>query len=391
MKIGLVLNNTPAQSETFFTSKIKGLQESGYQVFLFATHSKDFHICRLVPHPKVSRNIILQLSRMIISYIGLLLMHPIIFFRFLHLEKKDGVPFHTRWENLYLNHHILKEELDWVHFGFITMVIRRENVVRAIDAKMGVSLRGYDICIYPLKHNGCFEKVWDKVDKIHSISNDLLEVAKEQGLTKNTHQVLIQPGVDIKYFNTIRKEWKKINDKEKIRFVTVARLHWKKGLEYTLQALKMMEEKNIPFQYTIIGEGDERERLIFAVHQLGMDGQVVFSGSIPHHCIREYYEEADIYLQYSIQEGFCNAVLEAQAMGLLTIASDAEGLTENIIDGETGWVVPKRNPTLLAQKIQNVLSMPSEQLNQIRKNAITRVKKEFNLEKQKKEFHSFFN
>ena len=211
MKIGLVLNNTPAQSETFFTSKIKGLQESGYQVFLFATHSKDFHICRLVPHPKVSRNIILQLSRMIISYIGLLLMHPIILFRFLHLEKKDGVPFHTRWENLYLNHHILKEELDWVHFGFITMVIRRENVVRAIDAKMGVSLRGYDICIYPLKHNGCFEKVWDKVDKIHSISNDLLEVAKEQGLTKNTHQVLIQPGVDIKYFNTIRKEWKKIN------------------------------------------------------------------------------------------------------------------------------------------------------------------------------------
>ncbi|MBK7870836.1 MAG: glycosyltransferase family 4 protein [Saprospiraceae bacterium] len=56
-----------------------------------------------------------------------------------------------------------------------------------------------------------------------------------------------------------------------------------------------------------------------------------------------YYEKADIYLQYSIQEGFCNAVLEAQAMGLLCIVSDAEGLPENILHGQTGWVVPKGN------------------------------------------------
>ena len=57
-----------------------------------------------------------------------------------------------------------------------------------------------------------------------------------------------------------------------------------------------------------------------------------------------------IYLQYSIQEGFCNAVLEAQALGLLTIVSDAEGLPENVIHGETGWVVPKRKPKFFAQK-----------------------------------------
>ena len=152
MIIGLILSNRPAQSETFFTSKIQGLQEEGYQVVLFANQSEDFQICRLIPHPKVGRNIIIQMLRMIVSYIVLLLTHPIIFFRFLNLEKKDDVPILSRWKNLFLNNHILKEKLDWLHFGFATIAIRRENVARAIGARMGVSIRGYDICIYPLKH-----------------------------------------------------------------------------------------------------------------------------------------------------------------------------------------------------------------------------------------------
>ena len=67
---------------------------------------------------------------------------------------------------------------------------------------------------------------------------------------------------------------------------------------------------------------------------------------------KNYLEKSDIYLQYSIQEGFCNSVLEAQAMGLLSIVSDANGLTENIIHNYTGWVVPKMAPKLLANCIK---------------------------------------
>ena len=78
-------------------------------------------------------------------------------------------------------------------------------------------------------------------------------------------------------------------------------------------------------------------------------------------------------------------------MGLLNIVSDAEGLSENVLHGKTGWVVPKGKPNLLAQKIEHVLGMPDQALNRIRENAMARVNKEFNLEKQSQEFHSFFN
>ena len=158
-----------------------------------------------------------------------------------------------------------------------------------------------------------------------------------------------------------------------------------------MPATPLIKNNNFPFQYTIIGEGQDRERLVFAAHQLGLYSQVLFTGSIIHQDIWKYYEDADIYLQYSIQEGFCNAVLEAQAMGLLSIVSDAEGLPENVLHGKMGWVVPKGKPNLLAQKIEHVLDMPDEELNQIRENAMARVKKEISLEKQSQKFHNFFN
>ena len=104
----------------------------------------------------------------------------------------------------------------------------------------------------------------------------------------------------------------------------------------------------------------------------------------------DLYNQHDIFIQYSHQEGFCNAVLEAQSLGLLCIVSDADGLSENIIHGVTGWIVPKRNPIALAIQIDEVINMSIEKKNEIRMSAIERVKSKFNLEKQRKEFVEFY-
>ena len=78
-------------------------------------------------------------------------------------------------------------------------------------------------------------------------------------------------------------------------------------------------------------------------------------------------------------------------MGLLCVASNAEGLSENIIDGETGWIVPKRNPNLLKQKIIEILQLSENEKNEIISNAVKRVEKEFNLKKQIDSFLRFYN
>ena len=62
MKIGLVLSKTPSYSETFFISKINGLQESGYDVVLFVQkNDKKFNLCTVINAPKINnRNKIVQ-------------------------------------------------------------------------------------------------------------------------------------------------------------------------------------------------------------------------------------------------------------------------------------------------------------------------------------------
>ena len=358
---------------------------------MFANQKNDFSLCKVIPHPTVSKNFILQIIKTIVFNIILLIKRPRPFINFLDLEKKDCIPFRDRWKNLYLNHHILSHNLDWIYFAFATIAIRRENVSKSINAKMGLSIRGYDIYVYPLKNKDCYKRLWPKIDKLHSISNHLLKSAKQYGLDDRTISSVIRPAVDINYFISKKNVSKIKINRKKIQFLTIARLHWVKGLEYVLQALYILKKQKLNFSYTIIGGGQEYERLKFAAHQMDLDENVFFIGYQTQNIIKNYLEKSDIYLQYSIQEGFCNSVLEAQAMGLLSIVSDANGLTENIIHNYTGWVVPKMAPKLLANCIKKVLSTPDETLKQVRHNAIKRINRDFSLSKQKDMFFEFYN
>lgn len=77
-------------------------------------------------------------------------------------------------------------------------------------------------------------------------------------------------------------------------------------------------------------------------------------------------------------------------MGLLCVVSDAEGLTENVLHGKTGWVVPKRSPLLLAAQIQKVARLDALKAMNIRSTAVKRVRETFNLEQQQEAFVGFY-
>src|SRR5690606_28909922 len=97
----------------------------------------------------------------------------------------------------YLNAHLLKANLDWLHFGFATMALGSETIAKAIGAKMAVSFRGFDINVYPIKHPECYNNLWKHVDKVHSISQYLLNKAISLGLSVETPFVIITPAVQL--------------------------------------------------------------------------------------------------------------------------------------------------------------------------------------------------
>lgn len=390
LRIGLVLPATPAYSETFFLAKISGLMQAGHDVVLFVGSSHDsFDFCPVILHPRVYRFLPWQVAAMALELCRLLLINPKVALRFFRLDRRSGRSLREALENLFLNSRILSHRLDWLHFGFATMGLRRENTARAVGARMAVSLRGYDIAIYPLKHPDCYRLLWQRMDKVHTISEALVLGAYSHGLSIDVPVRKITPAINLELFS--RKKPLTTNFQRPLRLLTIARLTWVKGLEYTLEALALLDRQGIDFRYTLIGTGDQYERLVFAAHQLGIRDKVKFDGKKSPAEVRSAMEDTDIYLQYSVSEGFCNAVLEAQAMGLLCIVSDAEGLPENVLHERTGWVVPKRQPKRLAVKITEVLHAPVEKLVAIRTCAMERVRREFGLSDQVRAFTRFYD
>ncbi|HRE79341.1 MAG TPA: glycosyltransferase [Flavobacterium sp.] len=297
----------------------------------------------------------------------------------------DGFSTKKAFRNVLINSHFLNYKLSWLHFGFGTMAVESENVAEAIGAKMAVSFRGFDFYVYPVKFPDCYHLLFTKKVKYHVLSNDMKDKLIEQGiLPESIHK--ITPAIDVDFFDSAVN----FNNNSKIQFLTISRLHWIKGLEYIIEAFSIFKSQNIPFHFTIIGDGAEKEKLMFVVNQLGLSECVNFKGNIPHNEVKNNLKKYDYYIQYSLQEGFCNAVLEAQAMGLLCIVSDADGLKENVLHNKTGWVVPKRNPLLLSEKIMEVINLTEDARLKIKQNAVERAKKEFNLAKQKESFKSFY-
>lgn len=389
MRIGLVLAASPGYSETFFRSKILGLKQKGNDVIVFASGpANGFDLCTYVQGAKGGRKFSFFLH-LLISLFKLFFLKPRRLFSFVRMEKRSGRSSKQVFFHLLFSSHIMRFDLDWLHFGFGTMAIGKENLAKSMSARMAVSLRGFDIAIYPLKHPNCYELMWKQIDKLHVLSDDLKFLAVKNGVNEKTPVVKITPAVDTEKFK--RKTTLPENLHKPLSILTVARLHWKKGLEYILQSLAILKDQNIQFQYTIIGEGEEYERLFFVAHHLDIIEQVQFVGKKSPEEVKQAMEVTDIYLQYSISEGFCNAVLEAQAMGCLCVVSNAEGLPENVIHGYTGWVVPKRNPKLLAEQLIKITKMGPDKLINISHNAIQHVQSHFRIEDQISAFIDFYS
>ena len=273
-----------------------------------------------------------------------------------------------------------------MHFGFSALAVSNENIANTIGAKMAVSLRGYDMDLSPLKHNNLYEHVWKSVDKVHTISRYLYTKALELGLDESKDYQIITPALEPEKYH-----YNFNSTSEPIVLLTIARLHWIKGLLDTIEALKILKDQGVLFNYYIIGDGPQEDEIKGLITKYNLEKYVTMVGKVPHHSVKDYLSKAHVYLQYSISEGFCNAVLEAQASGLLCVVSDGGGLPENVLDGKTGWIVPRKNPKALAETIFKVLHLDDNNKEKITRAARNRIEKEFDLSNQRQQFHEFYS
>jgi glycosyltransferase involved in cell wall biosynthesis len=132
------------------------------------------------------------------------------------------------------------------------------------------------------------------------------------------------------------------------RLVFVGRLQRQKGLDVFLQALARVKSMRptADWKLRVFGEGPLRAEYERQTHALGIAERVQFEGQIQD--VPAKLVEADIFVLPSRAEGMSNALLEALAAGLPSIATRIGGNVDLIEDGVNGLLVPPENPEALA-------------------------------------------
>lgn len=132
------------------------------------------------------------------------------------------------------------------------------------------------------------------------------------------------------------------------------------GLDLLLEALPKVLTAKPETKVLLIGGGSEEVRLRAISESLGLGGNVMFTGRVPHDEVRDYYQLIDI-LVYPRRSGRLTELvtplkpLEAMAQERIVLASDVGGHKELIEDGKTGYLFKAGDAGDLARRLLSIL------------------------------------
>lgn len=137
-------------------------------------------------------------------------------------------------------------------------------------------------------------------------------------------------------------------------FVYVGRLKRYKGLDRPVRALARAAGAAARARLVVAGVGEDRDRLVGIAEREGVAGRVEFAGWVSEERKVELLRRAWANLYPSPKEGWGLTNLEAAACGTPTVASDAPGLRESVLDGETGHLVPHDDLEAWAERLDEL-------------------------------------
>ncbi|HEY4320804.1 MAG TPA: glycosyltransferase [Gemmatimonadales bacterium] len=141
------------------------------------------------------------------------------------------------------------------------------------------------------------------------------------------------------------------------RVVHVARLNRVKDQKTLLRAARIVRDHEPAFHLDLVGDGECRAELETLTRELDLENAVSFHGF--HDDVQPFLDRADAFVLSSISEGIALTLLEAMAAQLPAVATDVGGNREVIVEGETGYLVPPRDPVALARAMIELLSNPA--------------------------------
>jgi glycosyltransferase involved in cell wall biosynthesis len=169
----------------------------------------------------------------------------------------------------------------------------------------------------------------------------------------------IYHGIDLDLFQQTVNQTETHNP---FKILTVARMTQKKGLPTIYRALAGLHKKGIRFQHTLIGDGDDREKILALISSLGLKEHCRWIGTQNHEEVLAHFKTSDLFVlgceiaDNGDRDGIPNVLVESLAMGVPALSTNVSAIPEILIDGKTGMTVEPSQPDQLEKAMIRMLT-----------------------------------
>lgn len=251
--------------------------------------------------------------------------------------------------------------------------IQNIDIIHGHGAKGGIYARVLSLllntkCIYT-PHGGSLHRVYGKIknkiyDLIEFVFVPLTDVYLFESkyscneFAKNicdpkSKSIVNYNGVDI----PTRKALKIYKAGEKLNLASFGLLRNLKGHDITIETCSLLASVNIPFEYTIYGNGEEKDTLLWMIRKLGLSSSVFikeYSGNVLDEMLKY-----DFIIHPSRFESFGYVPVEAMSLGIPVIVS-AEGGLKEVVDEECGFVAFNNRPESYFQILKRIYEVDQD-------------------------------
>lgn len=149
--------------------------------------------------------------------------------------------------------------------------------------------------------------------------------------------------------------------RDEVMLGTLSRLDSVRAVNLAIDFLKVLLDRGLPVRLSVAGIGEESDNLKAQAERLGLADKVIFLGGVRD--LSAYFREVDILLNTPVLigdhgAGVGNNILEAGLYETPVVTYDAAGVSEMVIDGQTGYCVPFEDKERFADAVTDLVRNP---------------------------------
>lgn len=368
-KVAYILKMFPRFSETFILSELLELERTGVDVQIYSLklpndprrHADVDRIKAPVTYlPTVDRD---NAGAFLRAHLGVVRKHPLGWLRAAASAARRSIKSRS-WSSTkrflqagYVGASLQREGIAHVHAHFASSAT---SVSRDLHAMMGISYsftaHAKDIFIETVSWGSLVRKL-RLARFVVTVSDFNVDHLRALEPRVNVHR--IYNGLDLDMFQPTPPR-----PQDPPLILSVGRLVEKKGFDDLIRACAILRDRGTPFRCEIIGTGNQEASLRKLIASLDLGEFVSLPGPMPREELVDRYPRASVFAAPCVvgndgnRDGLPTVLIEAMALGVPVISTPVTGIPELVRDGETGTIVPERDPAALADAIEQALACP---------------------------------